>query len=88
MAAKLSGQNLTDFNALANLEQQIVFAVATLQAAQNAYNTANPSSAKNVVAVSPNYTTGTATLQLQLSIEGDSVLQALHENVLSAIPAA
>ncbi len=86
MAAKLEGANLTSFNALTNLEQQIGYAVATLLTAQNVYNVANPTTPKNVVAVSPNYTTNVVTIQLQLSIEGDSVLQPLHENITSAIP--
>ena len=88
MASSITGANLTTFNALTNLERQIVYLAGTLLTAQNVYNAANPSSVKNVVAISPNYTTNVVTLQLQFTIEGDSVLQPLHENITSAIPAA
>lgn len=85
MAAKIAGDNLTAFNALTNLEQQITYLAGLLLTAQNTYNVANPTSPKNVVAVAPSYATRTATIQCSFAIEGDSVLQALHENVTAAI---
>ncbi|AFZ59384.1 hypothetical protein H6G54_00785 [Anabaena cylindrica FACHB-243] len=85
MAAIISGANLTAFNALDNLEQQVAFLMGQLLVAQNTYNTANPTTPKNVVAVSPSYSTNVAAFQCQFPIEGDSVLQALHENVTAAL---
>jgi hypothetical protein len=86
MAAKIAGDDLTTFNALTNLEQQITFLAGLLLTAQNTYNDANPTSPKAVVAVAPSYSSRTTTIQCQFSIEGDSVLQALHENVTAALP--
>jgi hypothetical protein len=85
MATKVSGADLTTFNALSNLEQQIGFLAGLLLTAQNTYNVANPTTPKNVVAIAPSYATRTATIQCQFAIEGDSVLQALHENITVAI---
>lgn len=85
MASKISGADLTTFNALTNLEQQVTYLAGLLLTAQNTYNIANPTTPKNVVAVSPSYAARTATIQCSFTIEGDSVLQALHENVTAAI---
>ncbi|NET72519.1 MAG: hypothetical protein F6K62_16800 [Sphaerospermopsis sp. SIO1G2] len=88
MAAKLDAAQQTTFNSLANLEQQIAYCMGLLQQKQNAHNLANPASARNVVGVSPVYSSNTATFQASFPIEGDSVLEALHENITDAIPAA
>ena len=86
MAAKVTGADLTTFNALTNLERQIVFLAGLLLTAQNAYNDSNPTSPKNVVAIAPSYGARTMTLQCQFAIEGDSVNQSLYDNVTAAIP--
>lgn len=88
MALKLDSAQQTIFNSLANLEQQIAYCMGVLLEKQNSYNLANPTSARNVIAVAPSYSTSTATFQANFPIEADSVLQALHENVTAAIPAA
>lgn len=90
MALKIAAASAeeTVFQGLANLEQQAAYLVGLLLERQNAYNAANPTSVKNIVAVSPNYATSQATYQMVVPIEGDSVLQPLHENVTAAIPGA
>lgn len=86
MAAIVSGADLTTFSGLQNLEQQITFLAAKLLTLQNAYNDANPTAVKTVIAISPSYGSRTCTLQCQFSIEGDSALQSLHDNITAAIP--
>lgn len=88
MAAPLDAPQTTIFSALTNLEQQIAYCMAVLLEKQNAYNVANPTTPKNTLAVSPSYSTNVAVFQANFPIEGDSVLQPLHENVTAAIPAA
>jgi hypothetical protein len=88
VALKLDTAQQATFNGLANLEQQIGYCMAVLLDKQNTHNAANPTNLRNVVAVSPSYSTNVAVFQANLPIEGDSVLQALHENITAAIPAA
>ncbi|MFM2064706.1 MAG: hypothetical protein RLZZ507_4377 [Cyanobacteriota bacterium] len=84
MTAKIAGADLTTFSALNSLEQQLMFLAGMLLTEQNSYNVANPTAPRNVVAIAPAYATRTATLQCQFTIESDSVLQSLHENITPA----
>lgn len=60
---------LNEFLSL-TLAGQIVFLAATVQSAESAYNTANPTTPRNVVTVSPNFDQNTVGVSVLLPLAG------------------
>ena len=87
MAAKLSGDDLTAFNGLANIEQQVAYLLAKMSDAETAYNLANPNATIDRVQFAPNYDDNSLTVGVLLPLTTTNPAGKVpHEAVAAYLP--
>ena len=81
----VAGSPLSILSGLGTLEKQLTYIATLLQAAQNTYNAANPSTPVNHVNVTPNFINNTLTLQLVMVLDPLTVEKKIVDGVQSFI---
>lgn len=85
MAAKLTTVEVTALEALGNLEEQVIFICQKLDAAQTAWNTANPQFQRTAIEVNADFIGNTVAVQIALPLESS---QFAASSVDEAFPVA
>lgn len=85
MAAKLIAADVTALEALSNLEEQVIFICQKLDAAQTAWNLANPQFQRTAIELNADFINSTVAVQLALPLESS---QFAASSVSEAFPLA
>jgi uncharacterized membrane protein len=86
MAAKLTDAQTAALAALTNLEEQVVYVCQQLDAAQKAWNTANPQFQRTAIALNADFINKTVAIQLALPLETSSFSAASVDEAFPAAP--
>lgn len=93
MAVKLTAAQITELGNLTVLEEQVVYVCQQLDAAQTAFNTANPQFARRAIELNADFINNNVSIQMALPLESSnfapsSVAEAFPATAPAAAPAA
>lgn len=86
MALKLTAAQMTALGALNNLEEQTVYICQQLDAAQKAWNTANPQFVRRAIDLNADFINSNVAIQIALPIEAGGFAAASVDEAFPTAP--